>query len=94
MRKGSQFGVPTRPDTDQPVKSHKQARSLKFWIKVEERLYYLCSENKGADQLCGYREAGLRRCFRICKLFVFPCGSPYAFSFLQMSFSTQLYIFA
>ena len=30
-------------------------------------MYYLCSENKGADQLRGYREADLRLCFRICK---------------------------
>ena len=29
------------------------------------------SENKGADQLRGYLEAGLRLCFRICKLLVF-----------------------
>ena len=28
-------------------------------------LFYLCSENKGADQLRGYREADLRLCFRI-----------------------------
>ena len=27
----------------------------------------MCSENKGADQLRGYREADLRLCFRICK---------------------------
>ena len=25
-----------------------------------------CSENKGADQLRGYREADLRLCFRLC----------------------------
>ena len=43
------------------------ARALKFCIKEEEGLYYLCSENKGADQLRGYREADLRLCFRICK---------------------------
>ena len=30
-------------------------------------MYYLCSENKGADQLRGYREADLRLCFRICE---------------------------
>ena len=30
-------------------------------------MFYLCSENKGADQLRGYREAELRPCFRICK---------------------------
>ena len=34
-------------------------------------MYYLCSENKGADQLRGYREADLRLCFRICKMLVF-----------------------
>ena len=30
----------------------KMARGLKFWIYEEEGLYYLCSENKGAKQLC------------------------------------------
>ena len=30
-----------------------------------EGLYYPSSENKGADQFCGYREADLRLCFRI-----------------------------
>ena len=30
-------------------------------------MYYPSSENKGADQLRGYREADLRLCFRICK---------------------------
>ena len=38
---------------------------------MEEGLYYPCSENKGADQLRGYREADLRLCFRICKKPVF-----------------------
>ena len=47
------------------------ARGLKFWIKIEEGLYYPCSENKGADQLRGQREADLRLCFRICKNPVF-----------------------
>ena len=28
-------------------------------------LPYLCSENKGADQLCGYRAADSRFCFCI-----------------------------
>ena len=32
------------------------------------------SENKGADQLRGYREADLRLCFRLCRLLVFPWG--------------------
>ena len=36
-------------------------------------MYYPCSENKGADQLRGYREADLRLCFRICKKPIFSC---------------------
>ena len=47
------------------------ASGLKFWIKEVEGLYYPCSENKGADQLRGYREADLRLCFCICKKPVF-----------------------
>ena len=33
-------GFPTRSDTNQPVKSQKQARGLKIRIKEEEELYY------------------------------------------------------
>ena len=47
------------------------ARGSKFCIYELEGLYYLCSENKGSDQLQGYREADLRLCFRICKKPVF-----------------------
>ena len=43
------------------------ARGLKFCIQKVEGLYYLCSENKGADQLRGHRETDLRLCVRICK---------------------------
>ena len=60
-------GFPTRSDTNQPVQPQKMARVLKFRIYKVEGLYYPCSENKGADQLRGYREADLRLCFRICK---------------------------
>ena len=35
------------------------------------KLYYLCSENKGADQLRSHCAADLRLCFRICKKKVF-----------------------
>ena len=47
------------------------ARDLKFELLEVERLYYLCSENKGADQLRGHREADLHLCFLICKKQVF-----------------------
>ena len=62
---------PNRSDTNRPVQLQNQARSLKFWGYVEGELYYLSSENKGADQLRGYREADLRLCFRICRLLGF-----------------------
>ena len=61
-----------RSNTNRPVQLQKQARSLKFWGYVEEELYYPSSENKGADQLRGYREADLRLCLRLCGLLVFP----------------------
>ena len=38
-------------DINQAVQPQKMARGLKFRIKIEEELHYLCSENKGADQL-------------------------------------------
>ena len=34
---------------DQVNQSQKIARSLKFWMKEEEGLYFPCSENKGDD---------------------------------------------
>ena len=58
-------------DTNQSVQQQEMARVLKFRIKEVEELYYLVSENKGADQLRGYRTADLRLCFRICKKPVF-----------------------
>ena len=70
MRK-PMFWFPTRSDTNQAVQLQKMIRGLKFRIWKVEGLYYLCNENKGADQLRGYREAYLRLCFRICKMLVF-----------------------
>ena len=70
MRKPS-FWFSTRSDTNRAVQSQKMARGLKFGIEKVEGSYNLCSENKGADQLRGYREADLRLCFRICKMLVF-----------------------
>ena len=64
MRKTT-FWFPTWSDTNQTVQLQKMARGLKFRIYEVEGLYYPCSENKGPDQLRGYREADLRLCFRI-----------------------------
>ena len=70
MRKPT-FWFPTWSNTHRAVQLQKKARGLKFWIWKVEGLYYLCSENKGADQLCGNREADLRLCFRIHKTLLF-----------------------
>ena len=70
MRK-STFWLSTWSDTNQAVQLQKMTRGLKFRTEEEEGLYYLCSENKGADQLRSDREADLRLCFRICKTLVF-----------------------
>ena len=59
------FGVSDQERKKRAVQPQKMARGLKFRIQKVEGSYYLCSENKGADQLRGYREAGLRLCFRI-----------------------------
>ena len=37
-------------------------------------MYYLCSENKGADQLRRYCRADLRLCFHIRRMFVLCRG--------------------
>ena len=44
-----------------------KTRGLKFRSLEVEELYYLCSENEGADQLGGYHAANLWLCFRICE---------------------------
>ena len=74
------FGVSDKGDTNRAVQPHKMTRSFKFRIKKEEGLYYLCSENKDTDQLCGYGEADLRLCFRICKNLVFSRRGSYHIS--------------
>ena len=69
MRKYS--GFPTRSNTNGAVQPQKMARGLKFQILEVEGLYYLYSENKGADQLRSYCAADLRLCFCLCKNPVF-----------------------
>ena len=76
MRKPT-FWFPTRSDTKRAVQPQNMARSLKFRIWEVEGLHYPCSENKGADQLRGYREADLRLCFRICEKPVFSQRGSY-----------------
>ena len=50
----------TRSDTNGAVQPLEMAKGLKFRILEVEGLYYLCSENKGTDQLCGDRTTDLR----------------------------------
>ena len=49
------------------------ARGLKFGIKEVEGLYYLYSENKGADQLQGDRTVDLLVCFSNMQKSSFSC---------------------
>ena len=51
MRKPTMW-FPNSSDANRSEQSQKMARSLRFWIKKEEELYYLCSKNKGTDKLC------------------------------------------
>ena len=44
-------GFPTTSNTDQAVQAQKMAIGLKCLISEVELLYYLCSKNKGSDQL-------------------------------------------
>ena len=55
----------TRSDRHWAVQLQDIIKDLKFQIQKaeEEELYYLCSENKGDDQLCSY--------FKLICVFVF-----------------------
>ena len=48
------FWFPTWSKTNQAIQLQKMAKGLKFRIEKVKGWYYLCSENKGADELCGY----------------------------------------
>ena len=65
------LGFPSWFDTNRDVQPHGKARGSKFRINEVEGSYYPCPENKGADQLHGYRAADLRLCFAYAKNGVF-----------------------
>ena len=48
-------GFLTRSNTEQDVQPQKMARSLKFQTYNVDGVFYLCRENKGADQLRIFR---------------------------------------
>ena len=51
-----------------PGPTHTRLYNYTRWLETRNFIsIYLCSENKGADQLRSYSEADLRLCFRICK---------------------------
>ena len=66
--------------------SFSKPRWAEALYEVEE-LYDLCSESQGADQLCGYRTAGLRLCFRTMQKQTnkFSHDAAYLFTFLKIS---------
>ena len=85
-------GFTTRSDTNQVRQSQNMARALKFRIKKEEGLFYLCSENKDADQLRSNCIADQRLCFRICKnrfittLLIYTCIHVCIFGACKLNF--------
>ena len=57
---------PNRSDTNRAAQAQKNATGMLEILELSRGvLYYASSENKGADQLRGYREADLRLCFRL-----------------------------
>ena len=60
-RENLALGFPTRSDTNPATQPQKMTRVF------QSSDLDLCSENKGADQLHGYREADLRLCFAYAK---------------------------
>ena len=50
------MGFPTRSDTYRAVQPQKKARSLALGSRGIAHNDYLCSLNKGTDQLCSYSE--------------------------------------
>ena len=58
-----------------PTQANLYSRSSKFLVFEVEGLYYLCSENKDADQLCCNCTADLHLCFHLCILLSFLCGN-------------------
>ena len=64
------LGFPTRSDTNRAVQKQKIVRGLNI-SDLGSRRIALCGENKGNDQLRGYRTADLRFCFLIRKMHVF-----------------------
>ena len=69
LREKSKFGFPTRSNTNRFIQSQRQARSLKFWIKVEVR-FTIRVMKKCANELCSYCTADLRLCFHMFRLFL------------------------
>ena len=49
----------TKSNTNRAVQPHKIARDF-VSSGIILSMYLVCSENNGADQLCGYRTADLR----------------------------------
>ena len=61
-------------------------------LLFDQPTYYLCSENKAADQLRGYREADLRLCFRICKKPVFLRRGSHDIVFMLKTRTTEVFM--
>ena len=82
-------GLSTRSDTNQTAQPQKMVRGLKFWIKEVWELYYLCSENKGADQLRGHCAADLCLMMRLISYMASLALNSYPFKKTQANKQTN-----
>ena len=79
------FGVSDLVPKNRAIQLQKMAKGLKFRIKEVEGLNYPYGENKGADQLRGYREADVCLCFLMCKKPVFSQRGSFSFTMRSVS---------
>ena len=64
------FGVSVQVQNKPGCTATENGKKLEI-LDLESRRIVLCSEKKGADQLCNYCTADLHLCFCICKKQVF-----------------------
>ena len=82
-----------RPGLDKPACAVTEAGERLEILDLRSRKIVLsdCSENKGTDQLRGYRKANLRLCFRIGKNLVFSRCCSICFKFLTLEINEATY---
>ena len=85
------FGVSDQVRLKPGCSTTEDGQGLEISDLRSRGIYYPSSENKGADQPCGYRQAGLHLRFHICKNPVFSWRGSYVHSTTCQLFPTSIY---